>query len=381
MVSLFALPLAVIKLTAQNKYRKSNILFSSFFITSFINIILFVLIILFSKYFSVHILHEARCSNLIRILFLSLPVISVTSLIKAYYFGIENIKPVIFSNISEEIIKLILIIIFLPKIIIKGTLYATSFFLFITLFGEIFSFFTLSIFLPKNIKLKNLSYKYDPKCINNLIKISFPTLSGRIIGSIGYFFEPIILTNLLLYKGLSANYIRLNYGYFQGYIIPLLTIPSFFLSAISNNIVSLISKLKIQNKHAKIKKIISKILFLIFICGLTYSIILKIFGKKIMYLLYKNTNGYNYLIYLLPFFILFYLESPLLSVLQSLDYEKKVFKITTTGIIVKYLFLVTFIFFNLGFKSIILSEIINIIFVITISIYCLKKAFYHFSQQ
>ena len=372
-ISSFALPLAVTKLIAQNKKRKSKIIFSSFWISMLINLIIITLSMLFANYFASNILHQPSCSLLIKILCLTLPFVSTTSIIKAYFFGIENVIPIILSNISEEIIKLIIVILLLPKMILKGTLYGVSFYLFINLICEIISFIILSLFLPRNIRIKKLSYKYDHECALSLTKIAFPTLSGRIIGSLGYFIEPILLTNLLIKKGLSPNYIHLNYGYFQGYAIAILTIPSFFLIALSNNIVPLISKKKSKKEYNEIKKDVRKIIKLIFFYGLIYILILKVYGRQIMYLLYKSTKGYKYLKILLPFFILFYLETPLMSILQGLDQEKKVFKITTLSLIIKYFILIIFIKLNFKFISLIISEIINIIFVILLCIYYLKK--------
>lgn len=379
-ISGFALPLAITKLIAEKKERKSKIIFSSLWIAAFINLLLIIITMLFANIFATNILHEPRCGFLIKILCFTLPFISVTSIIKAYFFGLENIKPIVFSNLSEELIKLMMVILLLPKFINKGTLYGVSFYLFINFMCEVISFFTLSIFLPKKIKIKNLDYKYDQKCITEISKISIPTLGGKIIGSIGYFFEPIIITNMLIIKGFDSSYIRLNYGYFQGYAIAILTIPSFFLMALSSNIIPAISKLKVTNKYENIKKLINKIIITIIIGGFLFTGTLFIYGKNIMNILYKTTKGYKYLKILLPYFILFYLESPLLTILQSLDQEKKVFKITTLGILVKYLTLLSLILLDIGFMSLIISEIINIIFIITLCFYYLKKALNHFSQ-
>lgn len=379
-ISSFALPLAVTKFVAENKIRKSKILFNSFWITLFINVIIITFFLLFSNYFSQALLHDSRCAFLIKILCFTLPFVSTTSLIKAYFFGKENVIPVIFSNISEEIIKLILVILMLPKMVSKGIMYGVSFYLFINLICEVISFFTLYIFLPKKLNLKKLNYQLDSKMLSKLTQMSIPILSGRLIGNIGYFFEPIILTTFLLQKGLENSYIRLNYGYFQGYVIAILTIPSFFLIALSNNIIPVISKFKINKNIMAIKKIIYKIIMMILASSFIYLIILWLYGDKLMLILYKSSNGYNYLKILLPFFALFYLESPLLSILQSLDLEKKVFKITTCGIIVKYASLIILIFLNQKFMSLIYSEIINIVFVVTLSFYYLKKYFSYSSQ-
>ncbi|MBR5662708.1 MAG: oligosaccharide flippase family protein [Bacilli bacterium] len=379
-ISNFALPLAVTKFIAENKDRKSKILFNSFWITMIINILIISLFMFLSNSFSIYLLHDERASFLIKILCFTLPFVSTTSLIKAYYYGKEFVVPVIFSNISEEIIKLSLVIFFLPKMVSKGVMYGASFYLFINFICEVISFFTLSIFLPKKINIKKLEYRYDSNIKNRLLKISIPTLSGKLIGNIGYFLEPIILTNLLLYKGLDVNYIRLNYGYFEGYVIAILTIPSFFLNALSNNLIPVISKCRINKNINQIKKIIKKVFLMILIGGLLFISLMFIFGKDLMYLLYKTNNGYKYLKVLLPFFILFYLENPLMVILQSLNQEKNVFKITTYGIIIKYIVLILLIMLNIGFMSLIYSEIINILFVITLNIYYLRKYFSYFSQ-
>ena len=374
-ISSFALPIAVTKYIAENKERKSKILFNSFWITLFINAIIIILFIFIAKPFSVYLLRDQRCTYLIKILCLTLPFVSITSLIKAYFFGREHVIPIIFSNISEEIIKLILIILFLPNMMNKGTIIGTIFYLFINLICEIISFFTLSIFLPKKIKLKNMNYHYNKDISNNLLKTSIPTLSGKIIGNIGYFFEPIILTNLLMYKKVNPSYIRLNYGYFQGYVIAILTLPSFFLLALSNSIIPIISKLKINKHYCEIKKVIKKCILITFFGGILYTFTLFLYGEKIMYILYNTTSGINYLKLLLPFFILFYLENPIISIMLGLDLEKYTFKITTIGIIIKYFSLAILIMLNQGFLSLIYSEIINIIFVVSLSIYYLRKFF------
>lgn len=374
-ISSFALPIAVTKYIAENKERKSKILFNSFWITLFINAIIIILFVFIAKPFSVYLLRDQRCTYLIKILCLTLPFVSITSLIKAYFFGREHVIPIIFSNISEEIIKLILIILFLPNMMNKGTIIGTIFYLFINLICEIISFFALSIFLPKKIKLKNMNYHYNKDISNNLLKTSIPTLSGKIIGNIGYFFEPIILTNLLMYKKVNPSYIRLNYGYFQGYVIAILTLPSFFLLALSNSIIPIISKLKINKHYREIKKVIKKCILITLFGGILYTFTLFLYGEKIMYILYNTTSGINYLKLLLPFFILFYLENPIISIMLSLDLEKYTFKITTIGIIIKYFSLAILIMLNQGFLSLIYSEIINIIFVVSLSIYYLRKFF------
>ena len=52
--------------------------------------------------------------------------------------------------------------------------------------------------LPKNFKITKKDIKPNKNNIKETLNISIPTTGSRLIGSIGYFFEPIILTSVLL---------------------------------------------------------------------------------------------------------------------------------------------------------------------------------------
>ena len=45
------------------------------------------------------------------------------------------------------------------------------------------------------------SFKNNNFDSKEILSLSVPSVSSRIIGNICYFFEPIILTNILLFKG------------------------------------------------------------------------------------------------------------------------------------------------------------------------------------
>lgn len=57
--------------------------------------------------------------------------------------------------------------------------------------------------------------------------ISLPTTGSRLIGSISMFLEPILLTTILLKVGYSNNFIITEYGILNGYVMPLILLPSF----------------------------------------------------------------------------------------------------------------------------------------------------------
>ena len=83
---------------------------------------------------------------------------------------------------------------------------------------------TCSIVIMNNTINKN--YKTNEKgrinkqIIKDIYDISLPTTSVRLIASIGFFLEPIILTNILLKTGYSSTYITLEYGIINSYVMP-----------------------------------------------------------------------------------------------------------------------------------------------------------------
>ena len=98
------------------------------------------------------------------------------------------------------------------------------------------------IYLPKGFTIKKEDLKPDIGTIKDVLKIGIPSVSSRIIGNIGYFFEPIILTNLLLLNGFSNEYIISNYAIYNTYVIGLLVVPTYLLGAVATALLPELSK-------------------------------------------------------------------------------------------------------------------------------------------
>jgi stage V sporulation protein B len=114
--------------------------------------------------------------------------------------------------------------------------------------SELASIIILVFFLPKKIKIEKKDIIPDKKIIKEVLNIGIPTTGSRIIGSIGYFLEPIIITFMLLKFGYNNDFIINQYCVLNGYVLPLLMMPSFFTQAISSALIPVISKGYANNK-------------------------------------------------------------------------------------------------------------------------------------
>ncbi len=374
-IATLALPTTISKLVAENKKKSSKVLSNSLFIITIINIIVVSIMLLSSRFISNNLLHEPKCFLILISATLTFPIVSISSIIKGYFYGKMNMLPNAISNIVEQIVRYILITLIVPKCILINDVIAASSLFIISLFTEVVSIIVNLLFLPKKINIKKEDLLPDKDTVRDILGISIPSVSSRIVGNIGYFFEPIILMNILLYSGYTKNYILEEYGIFNSYSIPILTVPSFFIIAISLSLVPEISKFYYQNNILKVKKRLKQAIFFSLIIGISYSIILLFFGDNILFTIYNTYEGLNYIKVLAPVFVLFYLENILISFLQAINKANITMKITIIGVIVKLLSLSILSLVHIGIYSLIISEIINIFLVVYLNYREIKRTF------
>lgn len=371
-IATLAIPISISKLVSENKGRSIRILTSAAFLILFINFILILIILLTRNFLATSLLKEPLASPILLAFALTLPFVSISSVLKGYFAGKQNMVPHATSNIIEQIIRLIIIIIVLPILMKKSVMHAVIGLILLTIASEISSIIVFLFFIPKHINFKT-NLLPSKKHTRDILNISIPTVSSRIIGNIGYFLEPIILTNLLLFSGYPSSYILREYGAYNAYSLALLTMPGFFIAAISTSLLPEISKFHGENNDKMIKRRIHQSIIFALLIGIFFSFIIFTFRDTLLFSLYNTTSGSDYIKVLAPFFVLFYLEGILTSSLQALGYAKTTMNITLWGVILKLLVMAILSLCHIGIYSLVVAEIINILFVVFLNFKYLKK--------
>ena len=346
-LSNFSLPLALSKLISEDKRNNKKLFFSILPLMIIINIVLMIIVILIAPYIGNNLLHNKDIIISIRCMSLVLPFTSISSICRSYFFGI---------------------IIYLPKILPLGLKYTVLFLILINIISEFISTITLLLFIPKNITIKKEDLIPNKNYLKDSLKICIPNTTSKLIGSIGFFLEPIILTKTLLNNNYSLNYITTEYGIISGYVIPLILLPSFITLAISQRLLPSISKDYSNNNIKSIKKKINISILLSLLIGIPTTIILELYPSNLLRLIYHTNKGINYIRILSPFCLLSYIESPLSSVLDSINKSKINLYSMLISTITRTISLI--IFSNLGIYSLVISIIINIIIT---TLYQIKK--------
>ena len=368
----FNIQLSVSKrISSYNRSKKTII--NSCYIMFILDLIIVISMFFLTKPISLYLLKNKDTYYPLLACSLTLPFISIGYIIKGYFYGKQNVTPHMISNVLEQILRLIIISYFLPKLIKYGKIIMVTSLILLNIITETFSILILLIFLPKKFNIKKTDLSFDKSESLEICRISIPSITGRIIANIGYFLEPILLTNILLLKGFKLSFITKEYGIYNAYAISTLLFPSFFISAISNSLLPEISKLYTNKNYKLVKKRIKEAITLSLAIGITCTLFIFIFSNKLLYFLYGNNLGTKYIKLLSPFFILFYLESPLATTLTALNKIKTCTYISISGIIIKLLSMIILMYLGFNIYSLVISEIINIVYITILDYISLKK--------
>lgn len=367
-----SLSTSISKLISEKKNTKKNIILSTIPISLIYNFILMFILIISSSFISNNLLKNNQTYYPILSISFTLPFICISSILKGYFYGNENMGPFILSNIIEQVIRLIFIIYIIPHLMTYGIHIATSGVVLINIISELSSIICLILFIPnKNININD--FKYNKSIIKDVLNISLPTTGSRLIGSISYFFEPIILTSTMMKSGYTNNYITSEYGIITGYVQPLLLLPSFFTMAISTALLPVISNSYSQKNYNYAKKKLKQALIISLTIGILFTIIFMTIPNLLLKFIYNTTLGTNYIKIIAPFYLLHYIQGPLTAYLQAINKAKTAMKGTLTGAIIKNILLIILPIF-IGIWGFIIATIINIFYVTIQHIYYTLKS-------
>lgn len=355
------LPVAISKLVSEDLNNNRSIVISSIPIVCVMNIILMSLMFCFSKFIAFNLLNEPRTYYPLMCLAFVLPFISISSILRGYFFGKERMFVHVFSNILEDVAKLIAILIFIPYFILGKVEFAVCFLILTNIISEITSIIVMLVFLPKGgITKKDLSV--SKKSMFNILEIGLPTTSTRLIGCFGMFLEPIILTYILVRQGYSNEYIVSEFGILSGYVVPLILLPAFFTGAISQALLPVVSNNYANKRFDLIKIKVKQGIFYSLIIGFPATLLLFLFPEFFLNFIFNTTDGVMYIKFLAPVFLLFYIQAPLTSCMQGMNMASDAMKGTFKSMIIK-LIVLSICCFEYGIWGLIISNIVNVLYV------------------
>ena len=366
----FGLPTALSKLVAEKRKNNIKLFFSILPITLIINLILIITIILIAPVLANTLLHDPRCYLPILAIAIVIPFTSLSSICRSYFFGKEKMAPHVISNLVEDIVRLTLMIIGIPFFLPKGLEYAVCYIILSNVISEGASILILFIFLPKKIQIKKEDLVPRKDYMKESLSIGIPNTTGRLLGSIGYFLEPILLTTTLIVIGYPSKYITTEYGILSGYVMPLLLLPSFFTMAISQALLPVVSREYTRGNFTFVKRKIKQAITYSLAIGIPVTIFFILLPELPLKLIYHTEEGIAYMRFLAPICLFQYIQSPLSSCLDAMGKSRDAMVATTLGVITRSTLLVLLSLLKIGLWGLIIAISIN---VLVVTFYSTKK--------
>ena len=366
----FGLPTALSKLVAEKRKNNIKLFFSILPISLFINLLLIITIIVIAPVLANNLLHDPRCYLPILAIAVVIPFTSLSSICRSYFFGKEKMVPHVVSNLLEDIVGLTLMIIGIPFFLPKGLEYAVCYIILSNVISDGVSILVLFLFLPKKIQLKKEDLIPKKDYMKESLSIGIPNTTGRLLGSIGYFLEPILLTTTLLSLGYSSKFITTEYGILSGYVMPLLLLPSFFTMAISQALLPVVSREYTRGNYTFVRRKIKQAILYSLAIGIPVTIFFIIFPEFPLKLIYHTKEGISYMRFLAPVCLFQYIQSPLSSCLDAMGKSRDAMVATSIGVIIRSIFLVLLSLLNIGIWGLIIAISLN---VLAVTFYSLKK--------
>jgi stage V sporulation protein B len=339
------LPVAISKLIAEaealgDRGKIKKILIISLSITSILSVLFTVLLIVLAPIVSRTFFTDERTYYPLIAITPVVPIIAISSIIRGYFHGRQQMKPVAYSQVIEQIVRILLVTVCTKAFLPYGVEYAAAGAMLSAVFGELASLvYMLFMFkMKKQIQIRHNFFSYlkgGKTTFYELMSIALPTTGSRMIGSLSWFLEPIVVAQSLAIAGVATITATKQYGELTGFALPLLMLPSFITVSLSTSLVPSISEAMAQKQYLQIQHRLHQALRLSFVTGGLAVIVLYVFAEPVMQLMYGSTKAAVFVKVMAPFFIFHYFQGPLQAVLQALNLARAAMINSFIGAVIK----------------------------------------------
>lgn len=404
------LPFAISRYIAQEKTleRYGNIRFSMKFSVLLMSILglLASLIMFFGADFFAFAMKDTKAAFAIKAIAPSIFFVAVGCVYKSCYQGYACQTPTAVSQVIEALVKLVCGYFLASQFAEFSVRYSSGAAIFGVTIGELVA--TLVLFLLYIPYRRNLHFRVRShrrrKIAHSLISVAVPmTACALISGLLGILDTSVIRNQLasLSFSGIdadaflsiyspythvfdsikgggtiSADGARWLYGAYSGYAATVFNLPSGVLASFGVAILPVVSGGIVSKNYARLTKTVSAAAKTILLVSLPASMILALFSKEILFVLFKNTASYLMLSVMAPILVPSTLSHFLCSVQHASGSIMTPFKYVTVCNLIKIA--LSFILIpipKLNILGAILSSVIANILYLILNVRKVKKDF------
>lgn len=355
-------------------YRKSSrnpasftYLYAGLFISLLLSFLCTVLLYLQADFLAIHMLGEARCGSLLRILSLTVPFGAIHASINGYYYGLKKTAVPAISQLLEQMARVGGVWLLYRIASEQGRPVTIQMAVWGLVIGEI-----VSVLYSASFTRFQRRFHLLPCAIRQVFTLSLPLTANRVFVNLFASAEAILIPIKLRAFGYSSTEALSVFGVLTGMAMPMIFFPSVITNSVSVMLLPAISEAAAKEDMAYIKNAVKKSCLYCIILGLCCTLGFLIFGRFLGTLVFANHLAGTFIVvlgWICPFL---YLTTTLSSIINGLGKTSTTFLLHLTGSAIRILFVV-FLIPTLGIKAYLFGILVSHLVESGVAVLVLRK--------
>lgn len=295
----------------------------------------------YADFLSLHLLGEARCEPLLRIMAVAIPFACIHACISGYYYGRKKAGIPSASQLVEQLIRVLGVWLVCSILTEQQQEFTAAIAVWGLVFGEIASalFSLTALSAKKNTVFQKSAFQkttttafYDLKArTSNLCSMAIPLTINRVSLSLAQSLENILIPLSLRSFGYSSEDALSVYGILTGMVFSTIMFPAVLSNSLSAMLLPEIAKAQAEKKEQQIAHLIRKTIESSLVLGFLCTLLFLLGGSYIGVFLFGNHLAGVYirtLSWISPFL---FLSGTLCSILHGFGKPKTVLALNIIG--------------------------------------------------
>ena len=337
-----ALARCVAKRASTGKKKEARtLLFTGMALSVSLSVLVMLLLQNYAELIAARFLQEERCGSLLIILSYAFPFASVHSCIVGYYLGLKETKIPAFSQLIEQLIRILSVYIFYLIGMKNGMKFGISIAVGGLIAGEIASsMFCLKIITRKAGCCQSLTKKIIRlpeymKYAGELFWLSAPLTASRVLLNLLQSIEAVSIPLKLQSHGMTVSQSLSIYGVLTGMALPCVLFPSAITNSVSTMLLPTVAEAQTLNRRRQLRSIIQKSVCCCVLLGSLCCIFLLVTGQWIGLFIFNSRSAGDYIVTLAWMCPFLYANTTLISVINGIGKTVLSFFINTFSLILR----------------------------------------------
>lgn len=244
------------------------------------------------------------------------------NIFKASFYGTNRVIPPSVSELLEQTVRIIAVALFLYAVPSRDPAVTTALIVAGMIVSELFSSGILTFFFQKYIK-RQPSGKKVKGLLRDIFAIAVPLSAGGLVINFLSSVNKIIIPQRLMLSGLGQKESLEAFGILFGMTLPLLTMPSVFITSLSTTIMPRISKSLALRNYGDVQRKITKTIHVTSLLVMPIIAIMIPLGDTLCGLLYRQPLAARHIVPLGVSVIFMFYEMISMSILNGVGLQRR----------------------------------------------------------